>query len=186
MQHRSVPRDQHRALARRYGRPPRLDDVYGVRRVASLLEWREELIAGPCRIADAVIDLLRRHSFELVWLNFAVAHKAGHHLWDPASVVNEPLDSATEQTLRDGLADVYRAIDSAMARVLDALPEDSDVVVFSPTGMGPNTSRGDFLPDMLDLILRDAARQPQSPGGRHPSIWSLRSRITNRSNRKTS
>jgi predicted AlkP superfamily phosphohydrolase/phosphomutase len=177
MQRRSVPRDQHRALTRRFGRPPRLDDVYGVRRVASLLEWRDELIAGPGRIADAVIDLLSRHSFELLWLNFAGAHKAGHHLWDPAAVVDEPLDSETERGLRDGLADVYRAIDTAMARVLDALPNDSDVIAFSPTGMGPNTSRGDFLPDMLDLVLRGGGRQPQSGKAHRSSIWSLRSRI---------
>ncbi len=25
-----------------------------------------------------------RGSFDLVWLNFGAAHKAGHHLWDPA------------------------------------------------------------------------------------------------------
>jgi predicted AlkP superfamily phosphohydrolase/phosphomutase len=177
MQHRSVPRDQHRALARRYGRPPRLDDVYGVRRVASLLEWRDELIAGPNRIAHAVCDLLSRQSFELLWLNFAVSHKAGHHLWDPASVVDEPIDRETERSLRGGLVDVYRAIDTAMARVLDALPNDSDVIVFSPTGMGPNTSRGDFLPDMLDLVLIGGGRQPPSIKARRPSIWSLRSRI---------
>jgi predicted AlkP superfamily phosphohydrolase/phosphomutase len=177
MQHRSVPRDQHRALTRRYGRPPRLDDVYGVRKVASLLEWRDQLIAAPDRIAGAVIDLLSRHSFELLWLNFAVAHKAGHHLWDPASVVNEPLDGETERGLRDGLAGVYQAIDTAMARVLDALPNDSDVIVFSPTGMGPNTSRGDFLPDMLDLVLSGGTGQSQPREARRSSIWSLRSRI---------
>jgi predicted AlkP superfamily phosphohydrolase/phosphomutase len=177
MQRRSVPRDQQRALARRYGRPPRLDDVYGTHRTASLVEWRDHLIAAPRRTTDAVIDLLSRHSFELLWFNFPAAHKAGHHLWDPAPVVGEPLDSETERGLRDGLAEVYQAVDRAMARVLDALPSDSDVIVFSPTGMGPNISRGDFLPDMLDLVLSGRGQSRQSDKAGRSSVWSLRSRI---------
>lgn len=169
LQRWSVPADQRRVLSQRYGPAPRLDDVYGLRRTAALLEWRGHLIAAPGRTADAVIDLLSRHSFELLWLNFAVAHKAGHHLWDPASVVAKPLDRATECRLRDGLADVYRGIDAAMARVLEAVPDGADLIVFSPTGMGPNTSRGDLLPDMLSRVLRSGASRS--------SVWSLRSTV---------
>ena len=178
LQGRSVPRGQRRTLARRHGRSPRLDDVYGTRQVPFLLAWRDHLIAGPGRVANAVIDLLSRDSFELLWLNFSVAHKAGHHLWDPASVVDEPLNAETEQRLRDGLAEVYMAIDTAMGRVLEALPDHADVIVFSPTGMGPNTSRGDLLPGMLDAVLSGKARK-QAVGqsaGRAP-VWWLRSNI---------
>jgi len=173
-----VPNEQRRALARRHGSSPRLDDVYGTRQVASLLAWRDHLIAAPARTANAVSDLLARESFELLWLNFSVAHKAGHHLWDPASVVDKPLNSETEQRLRDGLPEVYMAIDAAMARVLDALPDDADVIVFSPTGMGPNTSRGDLLPGMLEAVLSGKARQvPSSRDGLRAPVWRLRSSI---------
>jgi predicted AlkP superfamily phosphohydrolase/phosphomutase len=174
LQGRSVPAGQRRALAARHGRPPRLDDVYGTRQASSLLAWRDHLIAGPRRTANAVIDLLSRDSFDLLWLNFSVSHKAGHHLWDPAAVVEEPLDDETARGLRDGLAEVYMAIDAAMARVIEALPDDADVIVFSPTGMGPNTSRGDLLPGMLDAVLTGRARPAN--GGRSP-VWSLRSKV---------
>lgn len=178
MQGRSVPNEQRRRLARRHGRSPRLDDVYGTRQVASLLAWRDHLIAGPARTASAVIDLLSRESFELLWLNFSVAHKAGHHLWDPASVVDEPMASETERRLRDGLAEVYMAIDAAMGRVLQALPDHADVIVFSPTGMGPNTSRGDLLPAMLEAVLSGKPRQaPSERGGLRAPVWTLRSSI---------
>src|SRR5581483_11671108 len=55
---------------------------------------------------------------------------------------------------------------------------DVDLIVFSPTGMGPNTSRADLLPDMLDAVLRDGARPPRA-GGAAPgaTMWALRSRI---------
>jgi predicted AlkP superfamily phosphohydrolase/phosphomutase len=178
LQGRSVPSAHRRALASRHGRPPRLDDVYGTRRVSSLLAWRDHLIAGPQRTANAVIDLLSRDAFELLWLNFSVAHKAGHHLWDPAVVVGEPLDVETERGLRDGLAEVYRAIDAAMGRVLEVLPDDTDIIVFSPTGMGPNTSRGDLLPGMLEAVLAGKARPAERSGsGVRSPVWSLRSKI---------
>ena len=178
LQGRSVPSSQRRALGRRYGKPPRLDDVYGMRHVSSLIAWRNHLIAGPERVANATCDLLSRESFELLWLNFSVAHKAGHHLWEPASVVDEPMNAETDQRLRDGLAEVYEAIDAAMRRVLEALPRDSDIIVFSPTGMGPNTSRGDLLPGMLDAVLSGKARrQAAGHGGGRAPVWSLRSRV---------
>jgi len=178
MQGRSVPRGKRRSLERRHGPSPRLDDVYGTRQAQSLLKWRDELIGAPARTANAVIDLLASETFELLWLNFSVAHKAGHHLWDPASVVEEDLSTDTEQSLRDGLAEVYRAIDAAMGRVLQALPENADVIAFSPTGMGPNTSRGDLLPAMLAAVLSGNARHvPSVGGGPRAPVWSLRSSI---------
>jgi len=181
-----VPQSQRRQLTRRHGRAPRLDDVYGTRQAASLIAWRDHLVAGPARTANVVRDLLGRERFDFLWLNFSVAHKAGHHLWDPASVVDEPLASDTEQSLRDGLAEVYMAIDAAMGRVLEALPDNASVIAFSPTGMGPNTSRGDLLPDMLRAVLSGDlesgaagnGQQVQAQrGGLRAPVWSLRSKI---------
>jgi predicted AlkP superfamily phosphohydrolase/phosphomutase len=91
--------------------------------------------------------------------------------------VGEPLDGETERALRHGLAEVYVAVDAAMARVVEALPEDADVIVFSPTGMGPTTSRADLLPAMLEAVLTGEARRPRVGGGVRTPVWSLRSRI---------
>jgi len=88
------------------------------------------------------------------------------------------MNSETERRLRDGLAEVYMAIDAAMARVLKALPDDADVIAFSPTGMGPNTSRGDLLPGMLQAVLSGKQRQASSGrGGLRAPVWTLRSSI---------
>jgi len=172
------PRGLRRRLGRRFGRPPRLDDVYGARDRASLFAWRDGLVAAPGRVADAALSLLESAPFDFVWLNFAAAHKAGHALWDPASVVESPLDPADARALREGLVEVYRAVDAAIGRVVAALPADADVVVFSPTGMGANTSRADLLPDMLDAVLEPSgpSARPRRAGGRAP-IWALRSAV---------
>jgi predicted AlkP superfamily phosphohydrolase/phosphomutase len=171
----SVPRSARRELVRRHGRAPRLDDVYGTRRVSSLFAWREHLVQAPARVAEAVVDLLRDAAFDLVWVNFGAAHKAGHQLWDPGAVVEEPLDDARERMLREGIADVYVAVDRAMARIIEALPDGADLIVFSPTGMDANTSRADLLPGMLDAVLSGPSRV-QGASRRSP-IWALRSGI---------
>lgn len=174
----SLPPRARGELSRRRGRPPRLDDVYGTRRASSLHRWREHLVKAPARVADVAIDLLSRESFDLVWLNFAAAHKAGHHLWDPAAVVDAPLGAADQHALRGGLAEVYQAVDEAIGRVLRALPEDTDVIVFSPTGMAANTSRADLLPGMLDAVLHGPLRAPTAVGRAAQSpIWALRAAI---------
>ena len=170
------PRSVHRALTRRHGRPPRLDDVYGMRSAGSLRAWRDHLVRAPERVASAAVELLGRESFDLAWINFAAAHKAGHHLWDPAAVVDEPMEEALQRELQDGIAEVYAAVDRSLARILDALPTGSDVIVFSPTGMGANTSRADLLPGMLDAVLAGAA--PRRPAARARSpIWAVRAAI---------
>lgn len=178
LQARSLPRLTRRVLARQHGRPARLDDVYGRPRASTLLAWREHLVDAPRRTADAVIDLLGEDRFELLWVNFSAAHKAGHHFWDAADLVDEPLAEEAQVTLRDGLADVYVAVDAAMGRTLAALPDDADVIVFSPTGMGPNTSRADLLPGMLDAVLTRNGRGRANGGtGVRTPVWSLRSRV---------
>jgi predicted AlkP superfamily phosphohydrolase/phosphomutase len=175
---RSLPRGTRRELSRRHGRPPRLDDVYGTRRVASLFAWRDHLVNAPGRVADAAIDLLRTRSFDLAWLNFGAAHKAGHHLWDPSAVVDEQLADADQRALQGGLARVYQEVDAAIGRVLDALPDRTDVIVFSPTGMAANTSRADLLPGMLDAVLSGESRATTvAKGGARSPIWALRSAI---------
>src|SRR5262245_32424516 len=137
------PRSTRRQLAHRYGAPPRLDDVYGTRHVRSLLALRDRLIAAPARVAAATKVLLHHGSFDFAWINFGSAHKAGHHLWDPSSVVDEPIAAETQRELQDGLARVYEAVDRAIGRIIEWLPPDADIIVFSPTGMAANASRAD-------------------------------------------
>jgi predicted AlkP superfamily phosphohydrolase/phosphomutase len=179
MQGRSVPRSRRWALARRYGRPPALSDVYGRQSASSLLAWRDHLVRGPARTANAVSDLIQKERFDLVWINFSAAHKAGHHFWDPISVIAEELDESSERVLREGLEDVYVAVDEALGQIVDALPDDADLIVLSPTGMGPNTSRADLLPGMLDAILSNGQPRESGENGSVFStpVWALRARV---------
>lgn len=174
----SVPRRARRRLARRHGRPPLLDDVYGRPDPARLLALRESLVAAPGRVAETVAELVDRDSFDFLWINLSAAHKAGHHLWDPLSLIEEPVDEPTKETLRRGLEDVYEAVDAALGRILEALPANADVIVHSPIGMGSNTSRADLLPGMLDAVLSNGGtRRGKARSGFQTPVWSLRARV---------
>jgi predicted AlkP superfamily phosphohydrolase/phosphomutase len=173
----SVPRGRRRALARAHGRPPRLDDVYGRPRAASLLALRAHLLEAPRRAADAVVDLLGRESFDFAWVNFSAAHKAGHHLCDPAALVEDAVDPTEARQLAGALEDVYAAVDTALGRVLEALPAGSDAIVFSPTGMGPSTSRAELLPAMLRAVLRGGGVQKQAAPRSRTPVWAIREAV---------
>jgi predicted AlkP superfamily phosphohydrolase/phosphomutase len=174
---RSLPHRRLGALSRRYGRPPRLDDVYGTPRTSDLLALRDHLLAAPRRTAAAAVELLTEGPFELVWINFSSAHRAGHQLWNAAAVMDDPSGDAVGQELRAGLDDVYVAVDTAIGRLIEALPQNADLIVFSPTGMGPNLSRADLLPDMLNAVLAGGGQAVKNGGTQRSPVWSLRSRI---------
>jgi predicted AlkP superfamily phosphohydrolase/phosphomutase len=174
---RSLPRQKLGALSRRYGRPPRLDDVYGTPRPSDLHALRDHLLAAPRRTTAAATELLTEGPFDLVWINFSSAHRAGHQLWNAAAVMDDSSADAVGQELRAGLDDVYVAVDTAVGRLIDVLPQNADLLVFSPTGMGPNLSRADLLPDMLNAVLAGEGPTVGNGGIQRSPVWALRSRI---------
>ena len=64
-------------LARRFGRPPLIEEVYGRPSARSLIRLRRELLTAPGRLADAVTELLRHESFDLAWLRPSVGAHSG-------------------------------------------------------------------------------------------------------------
>jgi predicted AlkP superfamily phosphohydrolase/phosphomutase len=171
----SRPRGSIREFGRRFGRPPALDEVFGSQSLPILRGMRRSLLAAPKRVSDLVTDLLARERFDLLWLTFSAAHLAGHQFWDLSELEPADLEQAKREGLDHTLEDVYERIDAALAEVLAALPADAEIVLFSIMGMGPNTSRVDLLPDMLNAVL--SARSDENgavPGSR---LWRLRAAV---------
>ena len=81
-------------------------------------------------------------------------HLAGHQFLDPASVDVIGQSSTGAALLENSLVDVYLAADEALGRIMEVLPDDADILVFWPKGMGPETCRTDLLPEMLERILK--------------------------------
>jgi predicted AlkP superfamily phosphohydrolase/phosphomutase len=150
----SVPDGGDRMARRRYGRPPDVTEVFGAQAPRELRRLRERFLQAPRRVADLAIERLRARTFDLAWIVFAAPHLAGHRLWEVPPYISEDAVSAEERERLGGtLAEVYEEVDAQLGRVLDALPDDCDVIACSVLGMDLNTSRADLLPGMLTAVL---------------------------------
>lgn len=174
----SVPEGGDREARRRHGRPPDVTEVFGAQTPRQLRRLRKRFLAAPSRVADLAIERLRERSFDLAWIVFAAPHLAGHRLWEvPPYIDAEAIDDEERRRLDRTLADVYQEVDAQLGRVLEALPDDCDVIVCSVLGMDENTSRADLLPGMLSAVLTGQSRSTDSDSG---AIWRLRGALSGR------
>lgn len=175
----SVPEGADREARRRHGRPPDVTEVFGAQTPRELRRLRERFLRAPRRVADLAIERLRQRRFDLAWIVFAAPHLAGHRLWEMPPYIGEDAVSAEErQQLSGALAEIYEEVDTQLGRVLEALPDDCDVIVCSVLGMDRNTSRADLLPGMLSAVLAGpGASRGDSDSG---AIWRLRAALSGR------
>jgi predicted AlkP superfamily phosphohydrolase/phosphomutase len=157
-----------RLLGNQFGTPTRCDEVFGRPSMRRLRAMHKVLQSAPRRLADATIACLKDGEVDFLWATFVAAHIAGHQLWRES--LDSPPDPRREPEV---LAGIYEEVDDALGRMLAAFPPQTDVIVFSPNGMGPETSRADFLPAMLARVMNGHVRKrtAASPGSR---LWRLR------------
>jgi predicted AlkP superfamily phosphohydrolase/phosphomutase len=170
---RSIPNQIHRSLAQEFGDPPVGEEVYGRPAAPELLRLRKSLLAGPSRGADVIEKLLQSEQFDLLWISLSAAHLGGHRFFDITSI-SEEAELSRFPELETALQDIYQAVDEGLARIVASLPSGSDILVVSPSGMGPNTSRSHLLPGMLEAVT---AANRQDPVGRSAPAGSLLWRI---------
>jgi predicted AlkP superfamily phosphohydrolase/phosphomutase len=166
------PARAERELGRLFGRPPLLQEVFGRPTAKYLLRVRKLLLAAPDRLASVATHLIARDSPDLLWVAMMASHLAGHWFWD-LSRFSADFDPDLRSVLEGTLPEVYEATDAALGRILRALPDDADLIVFSPMGMGPEYSRVDILPAMLDAVLSGKPAE----GGDSGLLWKVRDAV---------
>ncbi len=180
----SVPEGGDRAARRRHGRPPDVTEVFGAQTRRELRRLRERFLAAPKRVADLAIERLRERSFDLAWIVFAAPHLAGHRLWEVPPYLDDDVPAEERQRLDGALAEVYEEVDRQLGRVLEALPDDCDVIACSVLGMDVNTSRADLLPGMLTAVLGgergNGASPPEATDSDSGGMWRLRAALSGR------
>lgn len=171
----TAPRGEVKTLDRLFGRPRKVNEIFGQPTVADLLDLRRRLLAATDRVPELARHYLRRESYDLVWVNLLAGHLGGHMFWNTSNLHGQDLDDETRALLESTLDEIYIRMDSAFGEILAELP-GADVVSCAPMGMGPNMSRVDLLPGMLDAVL-------SGNGGAHEHsrterfLWSLRARV---------
>jgi predicted AlkP superfamily phosphohydrolase/phosphomutase len=141
------PPGLHREIVSRFG-PLRFDDVDEF--AANRPGWHERL---PGALVERIERktllaewLLERRGWDLFAIYFGESDTASHHLWsfhDPASPRRPP---RVTPALSRGLADVYRALDRALGRLLQAAGgERVEVTVLSDHGSGGSSDKVLYL-----------------------------------------
>jgi predicted AlkP superfamily phosphohydrolase/phosphomutase len=170
----SFPRGLDRQLERRFGRPSLVEEVYGRPTAHYLFKMRKRLLGAPKRAAEVAATLLSEESFDLVWITLSSSHIAGHWFLDPARLPQEQFDAGMKTEVDGTLCDAYAAVDVALSRILAALQAETDVIVLSPTGMVPSTTRTHLLPGMLQAVLSNKDVEHKASKAAGDSLWRLR------------
>lgn len=132
----------YRQLLEKYGPHPGLHADYAL--ALDMVNTRkvyDRLMEGIARRGKICRDLYQREDWNLFLTVFGEPHGAGHNFYqfEPG----HPLKNADIRK-RDLMPDrpmwnIMEAVDRALGELLDVAPDDSNVIIFSTHGMGPNT-----------------------------------------------
>ena len=147
----SRPRELYREIQRRFGRHPHTQGVFRPRSVKQQQKLLRDLLAGVERRAEAIRYLMSQAPWDLFITAFSESHSAGHQYYhlDPTSPNYDPQRA---QVVERALLDVYARIDAAIAHVLETVPPDTNILLFSVHGMGSKYTTRAFLQPVLERL----------------------------------
>ncbi len=125
------------AIVKRFG-VPRFDDVDEFD--ADSPRWHAELpqalVDRVRRKTDLAMWLLQGRSWDVFAFYFGESDTAAHHLWAHHDACSPRHAGVPSDSDRRGLARVYRALDDALARLLEAAGSGAEITVVSDHGFG--------------------------------------------------
>jgi predicted AlkP superfamily phosphohydrolase/phosphomutase len=143
------PPDLGRDVLSRLGPYPLPSSCDGLRRSAADFEgFVAKLELAVTRKTELTLDLLGRENWDLFVQVFTEAHCAGHQCWhlhDPAHPAHDP---ALLAAVGDPLKRIYRALDRAVAALLERVG-NSQVLLVSPHGMAHYRGGASLLGEIL-------------------------------------
>lgn len=150
---RTFPESYAAELAARYGTDPLPKcDRPGLRNAAEMREFVDIMTARIGQRERLAHDLWADPDLDLLVTVFAEPHCAGHQSWHVRDESHPLHDADVNRTVGDPLMTVYREIDDALGRLLAGVDDDTLVIVFSGTGMGPNYTGNHLLDEVLRRI----------------------------------
>lgn len=125
------------------------------------LEMYHRLLERVRRKGALCRELLGRDGafFDLIVIGFFESHTAGHRFWKYRP---EAPGYGAENELTHAIREVYRAVDREVGLLLDALPRDANVFIFSSFGMDDNYPTAGLIED---FCRRLGYQTPAGHGG---------------------
>ncbi len=110
-----------------------------------------DLISGISQKCELALWLYKREEWDLFVNVFSEAHCAGHMLWHVHDTGHPEHDNVLRQRLGDPLLRIYQQLDDAIGKLM-AAAKNTNLIVFSPHGMGANYGGSHLLPAVLERL----------------------------------
>ena len=149
----SFPEEKIDWVVENFGKPPISNEMGGLRSLEELFNIREELINATKKEAELIINLMNLEEWNLFLCCFSATRHGGHKFWDISSSKGE-VNNEQKLIFNNWLRDIYKECDKAVGKILETIPKDVTIIVFSLHGMGANTSLSEYLlPKMISNIV---------------------------------
>ncbi len=150
-------------IQKRFGRHPHYQEVFPTRSVQHEQRLLGRILRGVELRTEVTRFLMGRNPWDLFISVFSESHSAGHqfyHHLDPASPV---YNAHRADAMAGAMKEAYVAIDRSLARIVEAAPPDTDVVLFSLHGLETHYVARSFIQSLLERL---GYQQPPAPSGR--------------------
>lgn len=166
----SQPTGLIRELDNRYGPHPTWGNDYhsGWYQADFVEDLADSLVKGAAIRADATRWLLERNTdWDLFLTVLSETHSGGHDFWHGIDPNHLLAAAPTAPAAGRHLVKVYQAVDAALGRIIEGLPQETMLVVFSVHGMRANDS--DVATELLlpELLHRFNGGRPRLKGPDH-------------------
>jgi predicted AlkP superfamily phosphohydrolase/phosphomutase len=148
----SIPEGLLGVIIEQFGRHP-LDEWYQTRleSPAEWSRWKNALSAGVKKRTAITKHILGKEAFDLLVVNYAEPHWAGHIAWHLHDSNHPEFDAELVSQCGDIILSNYQDLDNAIAEIMDCIP-DARFIITSPIGMGSNTGGEIMTPAILGRL----------------------------------
>jgi predicted AlkP superfamily phosphohydrolase/phosphomutase len=155
---RSSPSQLASEVIARYGSDPfnGISDVQKERTAEEYKALRDAMIDRVHTKTALCENYLQQDSWDLFMVAYAEPHDIAHQCWHLHDPTHALYDPRWVERFGDPVKDVYRALDSAIGRLLECAGPETTTVVFGGPGMEPDYT-GNFL---FDQVLRRIDGRP--------------------------
>lgn len=143
---RTRPKALEERVLRDHGRHPAPAQCDAVRTPDEAQRFADQLVAGAEARAGLTLAMLESEpDWSFAIQVFSETHCAGHQLWH----THDPRHPAHAPGMPDLVAPVFRAVDAALGRIVDAVGPHTTVAVMALHGMGPAGGHSLLLQEVL-------------------------------------
>ncbi|MDQ8186836.1 alkaline phosphatase family protein [Pelagicoccus sp. SDUM812002] len=139
-------------LERILGKARMEPEVFGPQSVDTLLALRKESLESLEQFTDLAIEYVKAGQHDLIMAVFGSLHRATHYLWDLTQVDTAGAKESELKLIEGARDELFVAMDAALGRILDSMPEPARVIAFALHGMGPNLGWYEYLPRMVECV----------------------------------